>query len=104
MLIKTVFDIQTQEKGYAICDPATQQCGFVTYSLPLQLKQDSVSLLMKFNNSSIPEMNKEELIFRFTLEEVKVLQALIEFHSGSEIPDWLSEDAYDSVFDKVMSN
>jgi hypothetical protein len=52
----------------------------------------------------MPEMNKEELIFRFTLEEVKVLQALIEFHSGSEIPDWLSEDAYDSVFDKVMSN
>ena len=70
----------------------------------MQLKQDSVSLLMKFNNSSIPEMNKEELIFRFTLEEVKVLQALIEFHSGSDIPDWLSEDAYDSVFDKVMSN
>ena len=50
----------------------------------------------------MPEMT--ELIFRFTLEEVKVLQALIEFHSGSEIPDWLSEDAYDSVFDKVMSN
>lgn len=68
----------------------------------MQLKQDSVSLLMKFNNSTMPEMT--ELIFRFTLEEVKVLQALIEFHSGSEIPDWLSEDAYDSVFDKVMSN
>jgi len=49
-------------------------------------------------------MNKEELIFRFTPEEVKVLQALIEFHSGSEIPDWLSKDAYDSVFDKVMSD
>ena len=33
MLIKTVFDIQTQEKGYAICYPATPQCGFVTYSI-----------------------------------------------------------------------
>jgi len=33
MLTKTVFDIQTQEKGYAICDPATQKCGFVTYSI-----------------------------------------------------------------------
>jgi hypothetical protein len=52
----------------------------------------------------VPEMNKEELIFRFTIEEVEVLQALIEFHSGSEIPDWLSEDAYDSLFDKVMGN
>ena len=49
-------------------------------------------------------MNKEELIFRFTIEEVEVLQALIEFHSGSEIPDWLSEDSYDSLFDKVMGN
>ena len=33
MLVKTVFDTQTQEKGYAICDPSTQQCGFVTYSI-----------------------------------------------------------------------
>ena len=49
-------------------------------------------------------MNKEELIFRFTIEEVEVLQALIEFHSGCEIPDWLSEDSYDSLFDKVMGN
>ena len=38
MLIKTVFDIQTQEKGYAICDPATQQCGFVTYSITTAIK------------------------------------------------------------------
>ena len=45
-----------------------------------------------------------ELIFRFTPEELEVLQALIEFHSGCEIPEWLSEDAYDSLFDKVMSN
>jgi hypothetical protein len=57
---------------------------------------------MKFNNSTMPEMT--ELIFRFTPEEVKVLQALIEFHSGSEIPDWLSEDAYDSVFDKFAKH
>jgi len=46
----------------------------------------------------------EEMIFRFTPEELEVLQALIEFHSGSELPEWLSEDAYDSLFDKVMSN
>jgi hypothetical protein len=45
-----------------------------------------------------------ELIFRFTPEELEVLQALIEFHQGCEIPEWLSEDAYDSLFDKVMSN
>ena len=38
MLIKTVFDIQTQEQGYAICDPATQQCGFVTYSITNAIK------------------------------------------------------------------
>jgi hypothetical protein len=45
-----------------------------------------------------------ELIFRFTPEELEVLQTLIEFHQGCEIPEWLSEDAYDSLFDKVMSN
>jgi hypothetical protein len=45
-----------------------------------------------------------DLIFRFTPEELEVLQALIEFHQGCEIPEWLSEDAYDSLFDKVMSN
>ena len=45
-----------------------------------------------------------ELIFRFTPEELEVLQALIEFHAGSELPEWLSEDAYDSLFEKVMSN
>ena len=49
-------------------------------------------------------MSKQEMIFRFTPEEVEVLQALIEFHQGCEIPDWLSEDAYDSLFYKVMSN
>ena len=38
MLIKTVFDIQTQEQGYAICDPATQQCGFVTYIITNAIK------------------------------------------------------------------
>ena len=43
------------------------------------------------------------ITYQFTDEEVKVLQALIEFHQGCEIPEWLSEDAYDSLFDKVMS-
>lgn len=33
MLVKTVFDVQTQQPGYAICDPATERCGFVTYSI-----------------------------------------------------------------------
>ena len=46
----------------------------------------------------------QELIFRFTPEELEVLQALIEFHSAAELPEWLSEDAYNSLFDKVMSN
>ena len=46
----------------------------------------------------------QELIFRFTPDELEVLQTLIEFHSGSELPEWLNEDAYDSLFDKVMSN
>lgn len=38
MLIKTVFDVQTQQAGYAICDPATQRCGFVTYSITNAIK------------------------------------------------------------------
>ena len=33
MLIKTVYDIQTQQPTYAVCDPQTQRCGFVTYSI-----------------------------------------------------------------------
>lgn len=33
MLIKTVFDVQTKQPGYAICDPATERCGFVTYNI-----------------------------------------------------------------------
>lgn len=38
MLIKTVFDIATKQPGYAICDPATQRCGFVTYSITNAIK------------------------------------------------------------------
>ena len=38
----------------------------------------------------------------FTPEEFEVLRALIEFHMGSELPDWLSEEVYDTLFDKVM--
>ena len=55
-------------------------------------------------NAQLATNMTQELIFRFTPEEVEVLQTLIEFHSGCEIPDWLSEDAYDSLFEKVMSN
>jgi hypothetical protein len=33
MLIKTVFDVQTKQPGYAVCDPHTERCGFVTYNI-----------------------------------------------------------------------
>jgi succinate dehydrogenase flavin-adding protein (antitoxin of CptAB toxin-antitoxin module) len=45
----------------------------------------------------------EEMIFRLTVEELEVLQSLIQFVDG-DIPDWMNEDAYDSLFNKVMSN
>ena len=45
----------------------------------------------------------KEITYKFTPDEVEVLQTLIEFHQGCEIPEWLSEEAYDSLFDKVMS-
>ena len=45
-----------------------------------------------------------EMIFRFTPEELEVLQALIEFHSDEDLPAWMNEDAFDSLFNKVMSN
>jgi hypothetical protein len=39
---------------------------------------------------------------QLTAEELEVLQALVEFHVGCEIPDWLNVEAYDSVVDKVL--
>ena len=39
---------------------------------------------------------------QLTDKELEVLQALVEFHGGCEIPEWLSEEAYDSVCDKVL--
>jgi hypothetical protein len=39
---------------------------------------------------------------QLTDEELEVLQALVEFHVGCEIPEWLNEQAYDSVVDKVL--
>jgi len=45
-----------------------------------------------------------ELIFRFTPEELEVLQALIGFFNDVGIPDHVDQDAYDSLFEKVMSN
>jgi hypothetical protein len=33
MLIKTVFDIETKQPVYAVCDVQTERCGFVTYSI-----------------------------------------------------------------------
>ncbi len=44
-----------------------------------------------------------ELIFRFTPEELEVLQSIIQFIDG-DIPEWMNDDAYDSLFNKVMSN
>jgi RNase H-fold protein (predicted Holliday junction resolvase) len=37
MLIKTVFDIQTKQIGYAVCN-AEHRCGFVTYSITNAIK------------------------------------------------------------------
>ena len=37
MLIKTVFDIQTQQPVYAVCN-AEHRCGFVTYSIMKAIK------------------------------------------------------------------
>ena len=79
-------------------------------TFPLKRKQKEwlsftvlVDLLPDWLNVK-PATKMTELIFRFTPDELEVLQALIEFHSGSELPEWLSEDAYDSLFEKVMSN
>jgi len=46
----------------------------------------------------------KKITFQFTAEELKVLQTLIEFHGGCEIPEWLSEEAYYSVCDKVLGD
>jgi hypothetical protein len=45
----------------------------------------------------------ETMTFNFTPEEVEVLQSIISFIDG-DIPEWMNEDAYDSLFNKVMSN
>lgn len=39
---------------------------------------------------------------QFTDEELEVLQTLIGFFNDVGIPDGVDQDAYDSVFDKVM--
>jgi hypothetical protein len=39
---------------------------------------------------------------QFTPEELKVLRALIEFHLGCDVPEWLNQESYDSVIDKVL--
>jgi hypothetical protein len=44
-----------------------------------------------------------ELIFRFTPDELEVLQSILQFIDG-DIPDWMNEDDYESLFNKVMSN
>lgn len=37
----------------------------------------------------------------FTDDELNVLTALVEFHVGNDIPEWMSIDAYNSVIDKI---
>jgi hypothetical protein len=45
-----------------------------------------------------------EMIFRFTPEELEVLQSLIGFFYDVGIPDGVDQESYDSLFNKVMSN
>ncbi len=45
-----------------------------------------------------------ELIFRITPEELEVLQDFILYFNDVGIPDHVDQDAYDSLFNKVMSN
>lgn len=52
-------------------------------------------MLVGFLRNSMVTLN-------FTPAEYEVLTALIEYHIGSEIPDWIDENAYDSVVDKVL--
>jgi hypothetical protein len=44
-----------------------------------------------------------QLMFNFTPEELDVLQSLIQFIDG-DIPEWMNEDDYNSLYEKVMSN
>lgn len=37
MLIKTVFDIETKQPAYAVCN-ANHQCGYVIYSMTKAIK------------------------------------------------------------------
>jgi hypothetical protein len=45
-----------------------------------------------------------ELIFRFTLEELNVLQDILSFFDGNDYEDDLDVENYQSLFNKVMSN
>lgn len=46
----------------------------------------------------------QELIFRFTPDELNTLQEMIQFFYDVGIPDHINQDDYDSLFNKVMSN
>ena len=45
-----------------------------------------------------------ELIFRFTPEELDVLQTILSFFDGNDYEDDLDVESYESLFNKVMSN
>jgi hypothetical protein len=49
-------------------------------------------------------MTKEEMIFRFTPEELNVLQDILSFFDGNDYEDDLDVENYQSLFNKVMSN
>lgn len=44
-----------------------------------------------------------QLTFNFTPEELDVLQSIIQFIDG-DIPEWMNEDDYNTLYEKVMSN
>jgi hypothetical protein len=46
----------------------------------------------------------QEMIFRFTPEELNVLQDILSFFDGNDYEDDLDVENYQSLFNKVMSN
>ena len=51
-----------------------------------------------------PATEMTEMIFRFTPEELDVLQTILSFFDGNDYEDDLDVESYESLFNKVMSN
>jgi hypothetical protein len=62
-----------------------------------------VDLLLNLLNVK-PATEMTELIFRFTPEELNVLQYILSFFDGNDYEDDLDVENYQSLFNKVMSN